>query len=225
MTSADDQPVYSVSEELANTLSHGLGAVLAVAGLVALCILASLRGDAWHVVACSIYGATLVILYTSSALYHAVRDAKAKRVLRVLDHSAIYLLIAGTSTPFTLVSLRGPWGWSLFGVIWGLALLGVACEASLLIHHPVAGVALYLVMGWVMVVATKPLLSKVAPGGLVLLLAGGLAYTGGVVFYSWRGLRFGHAIWHLFVLAGSALHYVAVLLYVIPHALAPAVAG
>ena len=196
-----------------NSLTHGLGAVLATVGLVVLAVSAA-HNTARAMVGCVVFGATLVLLYASSALYHAVPHARAKAVLRALDHSAIFLLIAGTYTPFTIVSLWGPWGWSLFGVVWGLALAGIALRLRLR-HRPTAlFVSLYLGMGWCVVVAAKPLLAAVAPGGIALLAAGGLAYSVGVVFYVWRSLPYAHAIWHVFVLAGSAFHFAAVLLYV-----------
>lgn len=203
------------NDEVLNTVTHVVGAALALAGLVVLVVSASLKGDAWRITSFSIYGATLFLLYLSSSLYHGA-SGRLKKILRVVDHQSIYLLIAGTYTPFTLVSLRGPWGWSLFGVVWGLALVGIALR--LLLNGRLHGlvVALYLAMGWVVVVAVQPMLDRVAPGGLALLAGGGLAYTGGVVFYKWKRLPYNHAIWHLFVLLGSALHFFAVLFYVIP---------
>lgn len=209
---------YTLGEEIANSISHGAGAALAVAGLVVLTVLAALRGSAWHVVGCTIFGATLVLLYTASTLYHAIPHPRAKAVLRVLDHSAIFLLIAGTYTPFTLVTLRGPWGWALFGVVWGLAVLGIVLQAGLLRVHAAVSVLLYVGMGWAVVVAIKPLIAALAPGGLALLVIGGVAYTAGITFYGWRRLPYHHAAWHGFVLAGSVLHYFAVLFYVIPAA-------
>jgi len=209
-------PRYSLAEEIAHATTHGVGLALAVAALVVLIVVASLRGDAWHVVSVSIYGSTLVLLYAASTLYHAITTPRAKETLRVLDHSAIYLLIAGTYTPFTLVNLRGGWGWALFGVVWGLATLGVVLEATAGGRIKSLSLVLYIGLGWLVAVAVKPLLESVAAGGLVLLLLGGVAYTGGVVFYGWRGLHFHHAVWHVFVLAGSVCHFFAVLLYVIP---------
>ena len=202
-------------EEIANSLTHGVGAVLAVAGLVVLALSASRGGTARTVVGCVVFGATLVLLYSASTLYHSLGHGRprAKAVLRALDHSAIFLLIAGTYTPFTLVSLRGPWGWSLFGVVWGLAVAGIALRLTLRRRPTALFVALYLAMGWCVVVAAKPLLAAVGPGGIALLVAGGLAYSLGVVFYAWRR-PYHHAIWHAFVLAGSAFHYAAVLRYV-----------
>ena len=211
-------PRYSLGEEIANSVIHGVGAALSVAGLTVLVAFASLRGNAWHIVASSIFGAALVLMYAASTLYHAIQHPTGKAVLRVLDHAAIFLLIAGTYTPFTLVNLRGPWGWSLFGVIWGLALLGIAFQVTILRRWAKASVAVYVLMGWAVVTAIKPMLATVAPGGLLLLLLGGLCYTGGVGFYVWRRLPYHHALWHVFVLAGSAFHYFAVLFYVIPAA-------
>ena len=202
----------SRGEEVANSLTHGVGAVLAVVGLAVLALSASRYGTA-RLVGCVVFGVALVLLYASSTLYHSVGNPRAKAVLRVLDHSAIFLLIAGTYTPFTLVSLRGPWGWSLFGVVWGLALAGIALRLVLRRRPTALFVSLYLAMGWCVVVAAKPLLAAVAPGGIALLAAGGLAYSVGVVFYASRR-PYHHAIWHGFVLAGSAFHYAAVLLYV-----------
>ena len=207
---------YTVGEEIANSLTHGVGALLAVGGLAILVTMAAIRGDAWHIVACSIYGAAMVVLYSASTLYHAVTGPRAKAALQVFDHAAIFLLIAGTYTPFTLVSLRGPWGWSLFGVVWGLAVAGIVLEIAFPRRWPALSLVLYIAMGWVVVVAVKPLLDALPTGGLVLLLLGGLAYTGGIAFYAWRRLPYGHAVWHLFVLAGTVLHFFAVLLYVVP---------
>jgi hemolysin III len=216
MTQAPTAPRrLTVGEEVANTITHGIGGALAIAGLVVLVTVAALRGSAWHVVGCSVFGATMVLLYTSSTLYHAIPAPRAKRILRRIDHASIFLLIAGTYTPFTLVSLRGPWGWTLLGVVWGLALLGILLQTGSL-RRPVLAVALYIVMGWTVVVAIRPLLAALPPGGLALLILGGLAYTAGVGFYVWRRLPYHHAIWHGFVLTGTVLHFFAVLFYVIP---------
>jgi hemolysin III len=179
-------------------------------------VFAAQRGSAIHVVACTLYGATLVLLYSASTLYHALPRGRAKRVFGTLDHSSIFLLIAGTYTPFTLVTLSGGVGWSLFGVIWGLAFAGVVLEAVTRGRVRRLQLILYLVMGWSIVLVARPLLQGLARGGLVLLFAGGLAYTLGVIFFVWRSLPFHHAVWHVFVLAGSVCHFFAVLLYVIP---------
>ena len=203
-------------EEIANAITHGIGLLLSIAGFVVLLVLAALRGTAWHIVACSIYGATLICLYAASTLYHAVISPRVKRALRIFDHSAIYLLIAGTYTPFLLVSLRGPWGWSLFGVIWGLALVGVLFKFWFVERFAILSTAVYLAMGWLVVIAAKPVITHLPLTAIIWLLAGGLAYTGGVIFFAAKRIPYSHAIWHLFVLAGSICHYFAVLSTVIP---------
>jgi hemolysin III len=206
---------WSVGEEVAHSVTHGIGLLAAVAGLIALLFLAAGTRDPWRITACAIYASTLVLLYTASTLYHALSRTRARRVLRVLDHTAIFLLIAGTYTPFALVSLRGPWGWTLLVIVWSLAVLGVTAKAVFGTRWPILSTALYIGMGWVVVVAVKPLIAHVPPAGIAWLAAGGLAYTGGVVFYAWTKLRYSHAIWHMFVLAGSVCHYIAVVLYVV----------
>lgn len=207
---------YKKGEEIANSITHGIGIVLAIGGLGVLTAFASLYGTAWHIVGCSIFGAALILLYAASTLYHAIQHPPAKSILRILDHSAILVLIAGTYTPITLVNLRGPWGWTLFAIVWGLALVGIVIEATSLRRYRAALIVLYLIMGWAVIAAVKPMLASVGSGGMTLLLAGGLAYTGGIVFYVWHKLPYNHAIWHLFVLAGSILHFFAILFYVIP---------
>jgi hemolysin III len=199
--------------ELANTLTHAIGVALAIAALSVLVSLAALQGDPWRVVGFSLYGSTLVILYLASTLYHAVQRPRAKAALRVLDHASIYLLIAGTYTPFALVNLRGGWGWSLFGVIWGLAVLGILFKIFLTGHCAKGSILIYIAMGWIVLIALRPTIAAVPAPGMWLLLAGGLAYTLGVTFFVWRSLPHSHAIWHLFVLAGSACHFVAVLFW------------
>ncbi len=200
--------------ELFNSITHLMGAVLAAAGAAVLVVLAARLGDPWKIVSFSIYGVMLLALYTLSTLYHSTRG-KAKNVLRKLDQCSIYLLIAGTYTPFTLVTLRGAWGWSLFGVIWGLAVLGIVQEAWLGKGARILSLVIYVLMGWLSVIAVKPLLAALTPAGFAWLAAGGLFYTGGIFFYALdEKLRHGHGIWHLFVLAGSASHYLAILLYV-----------
>ena len=209
---------YSPREELANSLTHGLGAALSVAGLVLMVFFSSRFGDAWQVVSTAIFGATLVLLYTSSTLYHSFRGARIKQVLRKLDHAAIFLLIAGSYTPFVLVTLRGPWGWSLFGIVWGLAIVGVVLKFWFAGRFRLGSTLIYLGMGWLVMVAIKPLMAALPSGGLTLLVAGGLSYTGGAVFYLWKRLPYQHALWHLFVLGGSACHWAAVFLHVVPRA-------
>lgn len=207
---------YTCREELANSITHGVGVIFAISALVVMDVFAALFGDVWHVVSCTIFGTTLIILYTASTLYHSIPIPKTKMLLRLIDHSAIFLLIAGTYTPFTLVSLRGPWGWSLFGAVWGIALLGVIFQVFLLRRWPLFSVGLYVGMGLIILIAIKPLVNTLSPTGLKLLVYGGLAYILGLVFYSWKRLPYSHAVWHLFVLAGSALHFFSVLFYVIP---------
>jgi hemolysin III len=209
-------PQYSFGDELASSVVHGVGIVLSIAGLAVLVALAALHGNALTVVACAVFGTSLVLLYTASTLYHSIPVPAAKPALQTLDHIAIYVLIAGTYTPFTLIALPGAWGWSLFVVVWTLALVGSALELGLLRRYHRLALLLYVGMGWLGVVAFEPLSRHLQTGGMVLLLAGGLAYTLGVPFYLWRRLPYHHALWHGFVLAGSVLHFLAVLLYVIP---------
>jgi hemolysin III len=200
---------------LANAITHGVGAVLAVAGAVYL-IAASTRGTAWLIVSCSIFAGTLVLVYLCSTLYHSLVRTRARHVFQVLDHSAIYLLIAGTYTPFTLVSLRGPVGWVLFGVVWALAIAGVIFKSVAMGRFPVASAVVYLFQGWFVVFAAQPLIHAIGWNAALWLAAGGLAYTLGVVFFALDHVRYFHAAWHIFVLAGSAAHYYAILLYVVP---------
>jgi hemolysin III len=211
---------YSPGEELANALTHGIGLALSIAGLVVLVSLSAARGDVWGVVSTAVFGATLVLLYLTSTLYHSLRGEQLKRLLRKFDHAAIFLLIAGTYTPFLLVNLRGPWGWSLLGVIWALAVAGVVVKFWLAGRFKLGSTLLYLGMGWLIVIALRPMLRTVPEGALWLLLAGGLCYSAGTVFYLWKRLPYHHAVWHLFVLGGSACHFFAVFAAVIPRAAA-----
>ena len=202
----------SHAEEIANSISHGVGLITVLVGVPILIVHAAQRGDAAFIAGTSLFSATLLLLYLASTLYHALPAGKAKRVFRVLDHSSIFLLIAGTYAPFTLGVLRGAWGWTLFGIVWGLAVAGVAIKAYGKASHPIFSTGLYLLMGWIVVVAADPLFAKVPTAGLLWLLAGGLSYTVGVAFYATDSrLRHGHLIWHLFVIAGTACHYFAVL--------------
>jgi hemolysin III len=197
-----------------NGITHFSGALLALAGAVVLIVMGALKADPWKIVSFSIYGATLVFLYLSSTLYHSTRG-RAKAVFRKFDHAAIYLLIAGTYTPFALVTLRGAWGWSLFGVVWGLALLGVIQEIWLAKGARIVSLALYLLMGWVAIVAVVPLVEALSWAGFAWLIAGGIVYTAGIVFYLYdERFRHFHGIWHLFVMAGSVVHYIAIVLFV-----------
>lgn len=216
MNAIPTAPRYSTAEEIANGITHGLGVVFSIAGLAILTAFASVFGTVWHIVACSVYGVTQILMYTASTLYHSIPVPRAKKFLRLLDHSAIYLLIAGTYTPFALVNLRGPWGWSILIAIWGLAIAGIALQSKLIRLSKLVTALPYVAMGWVAVIAVKPLLEAVAPGGLWLLVLGGLAYTAGTLFYVWKRLPFHHAIWHGFVLLGSVLHFFSILFYVIP---------
>lgn len=204
----------SQAEEIANSVSHGVGLAASFVGIPVLIVDAARHGDAIYVAATCLFAATIVILYLVSTLYHALPAGKAKRVFKILDHASIYLLIAGTYAPFTLGVLRGAWGWSLFGVIWGLAVVGVALKSTGKASNPIFSTGLYLLMGWVVVVAVDPMFARVPTAGLLWLLAGGLCYTGGVFFFATDSrLRYGHLVWHLFVLAGTACHYFAVLWY------------
>ncbi|HEX3527802.1 MAG TPA: hemolysin III family protein [Thermoanaerobaculia bacterium] len=216
MTAVGERSQYSLREEIAHSATHGLGIVLSIAGLIAMILVSERSRDVRHVVASVVYGLTLILLYLASTLYHGIPSPRAKRVLKVLDHSAIYLLIAGTYTPFTLISLRGGLGWTLFGLIWGLALLGITLKVAAIGRFRWLSIVLYLGMGWLVVVALNPLARAVSPAGVRLLFCGGISYTLGVLFYTWRRLPYHHAVWHLFVLAGSVFHFFAVLLYVLP---------
>ena len=210
-----DAARYTIREELANALTHGFGLLLSVAGLVVLVAAASASGVR-EIASCGIYGASLVTVYTTSTLYHSSTHDETKQRLRTFDHIAIFLLIAGTYTPFVLIALRGTWGWSLFAIVWTLAVLGVAFELTALRRFRSAMIALYIAMGWVGLIALKPLVAALPSAGLWLLFGGGVSYTFGVLFYVWRSLRYHHAVWHLFVLGGSVLQYLAVLWYVLP---------
>jgi hemolysin III len=212
------QPVhthYRLGDILANAITHGIGAGLAIVGAVYL-IAASTRGTAWHVVSCSIFAGTLVLVYICSTLYHSLVRTGARHVFHVLDHSSIYLLIAGTYTPFTLILLHGPVGWWIFGIEWGLAIAGVVFKSFAVGRFQVASALVYLFQGWLIVFATGPLLRAISSQGMMWLGAGGLAYTLGMVFFAYDRLPYFHAAWHIFVLAGSIAHYFAILFYVVP---------
>lgn len=197
-----------------NSISHLIGAVAALVGLVVVVVVAARQGDPWKIVSFSIYGATLFLLYAISALYHSLRG-RAKQIFRKLDHLSIYFLIAGTYTPFTLVTLRGAWGWTIFGIVWGLAAIGLALEALPQKGNRILSVVVYVLMGWLVVVALEPLLQALPLAGFGWLLLGGIFYTGGLAFYLFdEKVRHFHGIWHLFVLAGSVCHYFTILVYV-----------
>ena len=200
------------AEERACSISHGIGLVASLVALPVLILDALKSGDAWHVVGGAVYGLMLILLYAASTVYHSC-PPRHKALWRVLDHSAIYLLIAGTYTPFTLGALRGPWGWSLLAAIWTLAVGGILFKIFLGFRYPKTSAAFYLVMGWLVLIAFGPLTTHVAPGGVSWLLAGGVSYSAGVIFFAWHRLLFAHLVWHLFVMAGSVCHFYAVLWY------------
>ncbi|MBP1995281.1 PAQR family membrane homeostasis protein TrhA [Paenibacillus eucommiae] len=206
---------YSIREEIANAISHGIGVLLSIAALVLLIIQAAHYGDSWHIVSFSIYGVSLIVLYTCSTLLHSIQQRKAKDIFEILDHAAIYLLIAGSYTPFLLVTLRGTLGWSMFGIVWGLAILGIILKIFYVKRFILASTLCYILMGWLIVFAIKPLYENIPFPGIVWLVTGGLLYTFGSIFYVWRRVPYHHAIWHIFVLAGSFCHFICVILYVI----------
>ena len=209
--------VVSVHEEVANAVTHGIGLLLSLIGMPILVLAALDRGERAMVFGASVFGAALIALYAASTLYHAIPHPSIKQRLRVLDHAAIYLLIAGTYTPFTLGVLRGTWGWTLFGVVWTLAALGVLCKVVFGSGAMATlSTAIYVAMGWVIIIAIKPLMASMEHAGLMLLVAGGLCYTGGVIFYVDRRRAWTHPVWHLFVMGGSVCHYFAVLWYAAP---------
>jgi hemolysin III len=210
---AKQERTQSPGEEIANSVSHGVGLVAAVAAAPVLVFSAVQSGGAARIAGASVFAASMVLLYSISTLYHALRRDRAKRIFQALDHSAIFLMIAGTYTPFTLGVLRGPLGWTLFGLVWGLALAGVVLTAAGGVRYPKLSTALYLAMGWLVIIAIKPLWLRVPPWGLFWLVAGGIAYTVGVVFYAAKRVRYSHFVWHLFVITGTACHFIAVLRY------------
>ena len=202
---------YTLGEEIFNSVSHGVGSLLSVAGTVILIVISALQKDAWKIVSGSVFGASLIMLYTMSTLYHAITNEKAKSVLRVMDHVAIFFLIAGTYTPLTLVTLRGALGWVLFGFIWGCAVLGIVFNAVNLEKFRKISVVCYVIMGWTIVLAIRPLISAMPKVSLIFLFVGGIAYSVGVVFYAVKKVKYFHSVWHLFTVAGSVFHYFAVL--------------
>lgn len=201
-------------EQIVDTITHGAGFLLAIAALVFLTLRASGSADPLRIIACVIFGASLVLLYGASTLYHALHHTAARRVFQRMDHISIFFLIAGTYTPFCLILLPAAWGWSLFGVVWGIAIVGAGLKLWIGERYELLWVGLYVAMGWIVVVGLKPLLASTPPGGLALLVAGGVAYTAGVLFFVWERLPYNHGVWHLFVMAGSVLHFVAAYQYV-----------
>lgn len=208
-------PKYTKNEEIMNALTHGIGAGLSIAGLVVLVVFASMQSDAWKIVASAIYGASMIVLYTASTLYHSFSKTKAASKLNMFDHISIYYLIAGSYTPFMLVNLRGGWGWSIFGVVWACAIAGTVLKIIYGNKLRKVSTIIYLAMGWMIIIAIYPFVKNVETGGIILVVLGGLSYTVGVIFYKWKSLPFNHAIWHLFVLAGTVLQFFAVLFYVV----------
>ena len=206
---------YSAFEERLHALTHGIGALLSILALVLMLMMSLQHGDNWHIASSLVYGGSLILLYSSSTLYHAISANAIKRRLRQLDHAAIFILIAGTYTPFTLINLRDNWGLPLFSLIWLVATVGVVIELATGLKYKKLSLSLYLGMGWLVIIAIQPMLQHVATGGLLLLLAGGLSYSVGVIFYAWKRLYLHHAIWHMFVLGGSVLHFFAVYCYVL----------
>lgn len=202
---------FSKSEEIVNAILHGIGLGLAIAALVILIVFASLYGSTWHIVSFTIYGASLVILYLSSTLYHSLSHGRYRHLFQIIDHSAIYILIAGTYTPFTFVTLRGTLGWSVFGVVWGLALLGILFKAKYADRFVIFSTSLYIAMGWLLLFVLKPIVAGIGTTGTVFLFTGGILYTVGTIFYIWKLFKYHHAVWHLFVLGGSIFHFFTVL--------------
>lgn len=208
--------IFTKGEEIANAITHGVAALLSVAGLVVLIVSSAINGTALHVVTFTIFGATMVILYTSSTFVHALPKGKAKDVFEVLDHSSIYLFIAGTYTPFTLLVIQGAMGWSIFGVVWGIALFGIVFKVYFVKRFLFTSTLLYIGMGWLIVIGWSQITNNLESSGVYLLVAGGLCYTLGTIFYMWRGFKFHHMIWHLFVIAGTIFHYFCVLFFLLP---------
>lgn len=209
---------YSLGEEIANAVTHGVGAALSVAALVVLIFIAAMWGNGWHLASAIVYGVTMFLLYTASTLYHAITHPGARRVFKVIDHAGIYLLIAGTYTPFTLVTIRDEGGWWLFAVVWTLAVAGITLEAFWVDRPKWVSAVVYLGMGWLAIFAIKPIANNLEPAGVRLLIAGGLAYSLGTIFYLLKKVKWMHPVWHLWVLAGSLLHFLSVMLYVFPRA-------
>lgn len=207
---------YGVGEEIANSVIHGIGWVMGIACLSLLVVFASLYGNAWHIVSCSIYGATIILLYASSTLYHSIANRTAKRVFKVLDHSSIYFLIAGSYTPITLVFLRDGWGWPLFGFVWLCVIVGTVTKTIWVDRFKALSLVLYVAMGWCILIALPWVITKVPLGALILIAEGGIAYTLGVPFYAMHDREYFHSIWHVFVLGGTVLQFFGIFFFVIP---------
>lgn len=211
----DNESYYTKGEEIANAVTHGIGALLAIAALILLIVFSSLYGDSWYIVSYTIFGVSLVILYSASTLYHSLPGRKIKDIFQIFDHSSIYILIAGTYTPFTLTVLRGPKGWIIFGLIWGLAAIGIVMKAFWVKKYVGLSTAVYIFMGWLIVFDLKPILIAMPHTGIVLLVLGGILYTLGAVLFMFDNIPYNHAVWHLFVLAGSTCHFFS-MLYLLP---------
>ncbi|MEA3558787.1 MAG: hemolysin III family protein [Candidatus Thermoplasmatota archaeon] len=207
---------YTIREEIANSITHGVGWALAIAGLVLLVVFSSLDGDPWLITSCTIFGVGLVLMYTNSTMYHAIQLRRAKKVFKILDHSSIYFLIAATYTPFTLTVLRGTWGWILFGIVWSGFLLGTVFKVFFSDKFKWLSIAIYITLGWCILLAIKPIIDNLATGGLILLAAGGVAYSIGALIYARKGIRYSHSVWHIYVLIGSIFHFACIFFYVIP---------
>lgn len=207
---------FSKGEEIANAITHGIGAVLSIVGLVVLIVYASLYGTAWHVVSFTIFGASMFILYMSSTMVHALPQGKAKDLFEIFDHSSIYLFIAGTYTPFTFLVIQGALGWTMFGIIWGLAIAGTVFKAYFVKKYLFTSTILYIAMGWMVTLGWTQIVENLERNGVILFVIGGVCYTFGAVFYVWRGFKFHHAVWHLFVIGGTATHFFCVLFYLLP---------
>lgn len=212
-----DTHTFSKGEEIANAITHGIGAVLSLAGLVVLIVFSSVHGSAWHVVSFTIFGATMFILYMSSTLVHAMPPGKAKDLFEIFDHSSIYFFIAGTYTPFTFIVIQGALGWTMFGIVWGLAIGGTIFKSFFVKKYLFTSTILYLAMGWMVIIGWNRIVDNLNFNGVVLLVVGGLCYTIGAVFYMWRGFKYHHMVWHLFVIAGSTAHFFCILFYLLPN--------
>ncbi|MDF9761059.1 hemolysin III [Peribacillus simplex] len=208
--------VYTKKEEVVNAITHGVGVLLSIAALVFLIIFSVQKGSPWHVVISVIYGASMLLLYVSSTLVHSFPEGKTKDIFEIFDHSAIYIFIAGTYTPIMVLVIQGSLGWTLLGIIWGVAIIGVVFKAFYVKRFLFLSTLLYIAMGWMIVIVWGPLTAAMPSEGIQLLIAGGLLYTFGAIFYVWRGFPFHHAVWHVFVLGGSATHFFAVLFYILP---------
>src|SRR6478752_6742423 len=211
MADKDTKRVYSTREEVANAITHGIGAALAIAALVVLVVFAAIRGNVWHVVSFTVYGSTLILLYFASTLYHSLTNLRAKGVFHKFDHISIYLLIAGTYTPFCLTALRGWIGWSVFGIVWSCAIFGAVLKSISVGKRVMMSTILYVMMGWVIIIAIKPLYNAMPYNGFLLLVAGGVSYTLGTIFFIRDQVKYNHSVWHIFVLGGSVLHFFSVL--------------